>query len=550
MIKTGRIKRGGNVMEKMERLYNLAGRYGWLAIVLLGSIIGGLIAGSVTVQPPGEDIGSNPVVRDFVWMVRKVDSNYVQPVGWERVTGEAITRMLHTLDPHSNFFGQRDFTEMQNEQNSKFYGIGVTLDPRNGRLHVIEVTPGMPAHKVGIRYGDAIVAVDEVSTASWFVSKALKQIRGKEGTAVSITVERAGVEDLQTFQIERHEVPYPSVRNSFIFKPGVGYIRLTGGFNEETTRELREAIANLKAEGMEALLLDLRQNPGGLLKQAIQVAETFLPFGADIVSLRGREGRIARRVYRSENGTPETLPLALLIDGETASSSEIVAAAMQDNQRALIVGEESFGKGLIQTVYRLREGTGLMLTTAIYQTPAGRSIQRSYFEGGFYYYLLSRRDLLPSRQSSRTGRRTATESTENGGIQPDLVVRIEPENVRLRDACFEFARQLTAGQFTEPGVWQGRRNDNGRRPRDNEFQLNGGVLRRFRRYILDHPEWQISESMVDRNLDYIERRIRAELISTDQGIKIAEQFLLETDPQVLGAIGRLKEWNRGKVDDR
>jgi carboxyl-terminal processing protease len=240
----------------------------------------------------------------------------------------------------------------------------------------------------------------------------------------------------------------------------------------------------------------------------------------------------------------------LLIDGETASSSEIVAAAMQDNQRALIVGEESFGKGLIQTVYRLREGTGLMLTTAIYQTPAGRSIQRSYFEGGFYYYLLSRRDLQPSRQSSRTGRRTATESTENGGIQPDLVVRIEPENVRLRDACFEFARQLTAGQFTEPGVWQGRRNDNGRRPRDNEFQLNGGVLRRFRRYILDHPEWQISESMVDRNLDYIERRIRAELISTDQGIKIAEQFLLETDPQVLGAIGRLKEWNRGKVDDR
>lgn len=541
-------------MGKSEILYNLAKRHGWVAIILLGSIIGGMVAGKAELQQPGEEIAANPVVRDFVWMVRKVDSNYVQPVGWESVTGEAITRMLHTLDPHSNFFGQRDFREMQNEQNSKFYGIGVTLDPRNGRLHVIEVTPGMPADGVGIRYGDGIVAVDGVSTASWLVSRALKKIRGQEGTAVEITIDRAGMEDLQTFRIERHEVPYPSVRNSFIFKPGVGYIRLTGGFNEETTKELREAIANLKLEGMEALLLDLRQNPGGLLKQAIQVAETFLPHGADIVSLRGREGRGARRIYHSENGTPETFPLALLIDGETASSSEIVAGAMQDNKRALIIGEESFGKGLIQTVYRLRGGTGLTLTTAIYQTPAGRSIQRSYFEGGFYYYLSSHRDQPPVGQSipTRYGQGSAlsvgasgSELTENGGITPDLVVRIEPENVRLRDACFEFTRQLSAGRFPELGAWQVRRPDYSHRMRENEFQLSGGVLRRFRRYLLEHPEWQIPESMVDRNLEYVERRIRAELISTAYGIKVAEQFLLESDIQVQRAIGRLKEWKRG-----
>src|SRR5215475_729324 len=307
--------------------------------------IGGFYYDQSALTRPSDGMADNPAVRDFAKAVDLIEGHYAGASDKERLTRGAVLGMLHSLDPHSNFYGRREFSEMQDEQSSHFYGIGVTINQRNGRLYVLGVSQGMPAERAGLRYGDAIIAVDGRSTKDWSQSDALKYVRGARDTEVSVTIERAGAPGPLTMKITRDEVPFPSVRNVFMLRPGVGYIGLTGGFNQETTEELRDAISKLKGQGMNALVLDLRRNPGGLLRQAIQVAETFLPKGVEIVSVRGREDHYPTQVYYSDNQNPETMPLVVLINGETASTSEIVAAAFQDKSRALLVGEESFGKG-------------------------------------------------------------------------------------------------------------------------------------------------------------------------------------------------------------
>ncbi|MBO0859180.1 MAG: S41 family peptidase, partial [Chloracidobacterium sp.] len=348
------------------------------SILAVSAGIGGFYYDQSTLTRPSDGMADNPAVRDFAKAVELIEGYYAGASDKERLTRVAVLGMLHSLDPHSNFYGRREFSEMQDEQSSHFYGIGVTINQRNGRLYVLGVSPGMPAERAGLRYGDAIIAVDGRPTGDWSQSDALKHVRGEAGGEVKLTIERAGAPEPLTVAIIRGEVPFPSVRNFFMLRPGIGYIGLTGGFNQETSEELRDAISKLKEEGMNSLILDLRRNPGGLLEQAVQVAQLFLPKGLEIVSVRGREGRYSNQSRRSDNPNPETMPLVLLINGETASASEIVAAALQDWRRGRLVGEESFGKGLVQTVYLLRWGTGLTLTTARYFTPNGRSIQRPY----------------------------------------------------------------------------------------------------------------------------------------------------------------------------
>jgi carboxyl-terminal processing protease len=404
-----------------------------------------------------------------------------------------------------------------------------------------------------LRYGDAIIAVDGHSTKDWSQSDALKHVRGEPGAEVSLTIERAGAASPLTVEITRDEVPFPSVRNFFLLRPGVGYIGLTGGFNQETTEELRGAISRLKEQGMNSLVLDLRRNPGGLLEQAVRVAETFLPKGIEIVSVRGREGRYPGQVRRSENQNPETMPLVVLINGETASASEIVAAAMQDWRRARLVGEESFGKGLVQTVYSLKWGTGLTLTTAKYYTPNGRSIQRPYSGVGIYDYFVAGRGeeqvaKRPSKWQSKSqpksqfgapkGRRSA------GGITPDVVVKTPDPDIRLRDACFEFARLLVAGQVAGFGEYAVRRTEYGYQLRGNEYHLTDQVIAAFRSFIRERRELQVSEDQLNRNMEYARRRIRAEVITAAYGVEAGEQFLIESDDQALRAVEEIPKAQR------
>ncbi len=517
-----------------------------ILIILISALICGYYSGPGELTAPSDEMAENPAVRDFVKAIQHIEDNYAITPDKERLTRGAVMGMLHALDPHSGFYGRREFSEMQDEQSSRFYGIGVTINQRNGRIYVLGVSQGMPAERAGLRYGDAIVAVDGHSTKDWSQSDALKYVRGARGTEVVITVERADAPRPVTVEITRDEVPFPSVRNVFILRPGIGYIGLTGGFNQETTEELRGAISQLKGQGMNSLVLDLRRNPGGLLKQAIQVAETFLPKGSEIVSVRGREGRYPSQVYRSGNQNPETMPLVVLINGETASASEIVAAAVQDQRRARLVGDESFGKGLVQTVYPLRWGTGLTLTSAKYFTPNGRSIQRPYTGVGYYdYFFAGRSEKSPAtgspKERSHPKNDAKGENYNGGGIKPDVVVKIADSDIRLRDACFEFTRLLVAGRVAGLADYVVKRTDHGHQLRGAESHLSEQTLAAFRAFIRERRELQVSEDQLNRNIDYARRRIRAEIITAAYGVEVGERFLIESDEQALRAIEEIRQ---------
>src|SRR5215813_1900797 len=520
-----------------------------ILIIFTSAMIGGLYYDSTNLTEPSNEMADNPAVRSFVKAIQQIEDNYAVTPDKERLTRGAVLGMLHSLDPHSSFYGRREFSEMQDEQSSHFYGIGVTINQRNGRLYVLGVSQGMPAESAGLRYGDAIIVVDGHSTKDWSQSDALKHVRGERGAEVSLTIERAGAPEPLTVEVTRDEVPFPSVRNFFMMRPGIGYVGLTGGFNQETTEELRGAISQLKEQGMNSLILDLRRNPGGLLEQAVRVAEMFLPKDLEIVSVRAREGRYPTQVRRSENQNPETMPLVALINGETASASEIVAAAMQDCRRARLVGEESFGKGLVQTVYSLKWGTGLTLTTAKYYTPSGRSIQRPYNGVGIYDYFVANRGEEPaakrsSKSQSKSHAGTATGKRGAGGITPDVVVKIPDSDIRLRDACFEFARLLVAGQVAGLGEYAVKRTEYGYQLRGNEYHLTDQVIAAFRTFIRERRELQVNEDQLNRNIEYARRRIRAEVITAAYGVEAGERFLIESDDQALRAVEEIPKAQR------
>lgn len=506
-----------------------------VGVLALGAILGGIYGDAPIPTQPSNEMAANPAVKDFVKVIDAIEENYAVAPDQERLTRGAVLGMLRVLDPHSNFFDRREFSEMQDEQSSHFYGIGVTVNRRNDRIYVLGVSPGMPAERAGLRYGDAIVAVDGISAKGWEQSDAMRHVRGERGTEVKVTFERAGEPEPLTVTIERDEVPFPSVRSAFMLRPDVGFIALTGGFSQETGDEVGAAIERLKQQKMASLIVDLRNNPGGFVKKAVQVAEMFLPKGVEIVSVRGREGRYPDQKYASENRSPETMPLIVLIDADTASASEIVASALQDRQRALLIGEESFGKGLVQTIYPLRAGTGLTLTTARYYTPNGRSIQRPYNGVGFYEYYFSRQGPSEGVSEKRTNA-SRSARVRPGGIKPDIQVALPPGELGIRDACFEFARQLVAGQIPGHADYVVKQTQAAHRLGTNEFPITDQLVNSFREFLRTRTDLRISESRVHRNQAYIRTRIRAELITAAYGIEAAEQFLLDSDPQVMRAI--------------
>ncbi len=532
-----------------------------ICILAVATVAGGLLGKQPAPMQPSDAMADNPVVRAFADALKLIEEQHAALPDNERLTRSAVSKMLHTLDPHSSFFNRQEFNELQDEQSSKFYGIGITVNQRNGRLYILGVNPGLPAEKAGLRYGDELLAVDGKAARDWTHADALKHVRGNRGTTVEITVERVpersnehalerplernaerGQAKPLTLQIERDEIPYPSVRNRFMLRPDIGYIALTGGFNQATSEELREAIAKLKKDGMTALVLDLRRNPGGLLKQAVQVAEIFLPTNSEIVSVKG--ARAPKQVYRSDNPEPETMPLAVLIDHESASASEIVAGAMQDQDRGLLVGSASFGKGLVQTVFRLPWGMGLTLTTAKYYTASGRSIQREYAGVSTYdYYREGRRPLAKTKPSASAKEAFYTPTKRvlrgGGGITPDVLVNLLEEDWQLRDACFEFIRQLVAGAVPGLPEYKLAKTTFDYQLRGTEFPVTEPLLNALRGFLRERPKFRALESKLSEQAEYVRRRLRAELITAAYGVEAGEQFLMESDRQALQAIEEL-----------
>jgi carboxyl-terminal processing protease len=371
------------------------------------------------------------------------------------------------------------------------------------------------------------------------------KIRGPRGSTVRLTLERATDKKIEKVDIVRDAVPQPSIPDAYMLKPGVGYIDMTRGFNYTTTDELLDAIERLHAKGMTSLVLDLRNNPGGFLDQAIHVAEVFLRNGQRILTQKGRNG-FRDNTYESRNSSPDLTPLVILVNENTASASEIVAGAMQDHDRALIVGQTSFGKGLVQSIIPLEYGAGLTLTSAKYYTPSGRLIQRDYSNGGFYDYYthggVTGKD--PKQPRKQSGEETKTDTGRavygGGGIAPDESVQartITLSQRRLLSPAFLFARELVNGRIrgfensriTTPILGHDLRSD--------EFVVSDALFKAFREFVLNDPDFKVTAAMIDKNRDFAEVQVRFNIVTAAYGRVIGDRvFITQDDPQAARAV--------------
>jgi carboxyl-terminal processing protease len=312
--------------------------------------------------------------------------------------------MLHTLDPHSSFMDPRQYAQLRERQEGRYYGLGITIQVIDGDITVVGLFEGSPAYRKGIRRGDIIARIAGEDAKGWTSDEAVRRLRGPKGTTIEVSLKRVGFDQLITLDVPRDEITIPTIPAAFMVNDRTGYVRLQD-FAEHTDRDLGRALDELSAQGMRRLLLDLRGNPGGPLDQAINVANRFLSKGELIVSTKGRI-RTSNQVFPArQEGEYTDIPIVVLVNRGSASASEIVAGAIQDHDRGLIVGETTFGKALVQSIFRVNNNAGLALTTARYHTPSGRLIQRPW-DGTFDEYLsYSYRDQETPRERDPADRR-------------------------------------------------------------------------------------------------------------------------------------------------
>ncbi|HQR32669.1 MAG TPA: S41 family peptidase [Blastocatellia bacterium] len=497
-------------------------------------------------------LAEEKLARDYVQAMELVREHYVVPVEYETLTNAAISGMLRVLDPHSSFYDRKAFDEMRMEQRSQYFGIGASIQSRLRGVYIMETFKDTPAARAGLRYGDEIIKVDGESTETWNSDKVRDHLRGELGTEVKVTVVREGVSQPITVTLERAAVDLPSISGYYILKPGVGYIALSRGFHSTTSDELTTAINILKEQGMNQLILDLRGNPGGFLDQAIRVGDKFLQRGQTVVSVRSREGKAGDRDWQAESGAPENFPMVVMIDDGTASASEIVAGAIQDHDRALIVGEPSFGKGLVQTIYPLSGGTGLTLTTARYFTPSGRLIQRDYSNGSVYEYHFRRNangDTKADDKAKNQMRRTDLGRTVygGGGIEPDIKVE-EPtisneQAVIWTTGLFMFVRKLLAGEVAVAASFKRDGIEFDHQPQSGEFVISDDILKAYRGFMTDfiakNPDYGVTVKMVDEHLEWSRSKIREEVLLAAYGVDTQKRMMADEDVQLQRGIAEM-----------
>lgn len=504
-------------------------------------------ARSRRVQAAG--VNTSAITQDFQEALAVIQQNYIDgnKLDYNDVYKSSIYGMLRSLDPHSNYFDRQEFEDMLSDQRSEYFGIGASiLNYAIGNsvdTYISATFQNSPASRAGLRYGDRIDAVDGVTMHGKGSAEVRDKIRGPRGTRVVLTLTRAATGKQESVEIIRNAVPQPSVPDAYFIRPGVGYIDMTRGFNADTDQGLQAALEYLHAQGMTSLVLDLRNNPGGLLDQAIYVARTFLPAGQVIMSQKGRNG-LNDRIYTADRTNPDRVPLVILINEYSASASEIVAGAVQDHDRGLIVGQTSFGKGLVQTIIRLDYGSGLTLTSAYYYTPSGRLIQRDYSDGSWYNYIragVSRDNNLPVRPTG-PAMRTDTGRTVygGGGITPDELVNpdlVSTAQNRLRSPIFFFAREVASGRVA------GFEKFKVDRPIDydhvidaNDFPSSNEFFQAFRNYVAKDENFKGFLPQVDRNRQFVESQLRYNLAMAAYGTVTATQVLTRHDSQVAKAV--------------
>ncbi|HUE83882.1 MAG TPA: S41 family peptidase [Pyrinomonadaceae bacterium] len=469
---------------------------------------------------------------------------------YNTVFKSSINGMLNALDPHSTYFDPIEYASFRTEQRSEYFGIGATIgDLRVGDqvdTFIRATFDGAPAARAGLRFGDRIVEVDGQSMRGKPYSEVRRFLLGPRGTVVKVTVETPANQERKTVTITRDAVPLPSIPQAYMLKPGVGYVAMTGGFNRTTADEFQEALRSLRSQGMNTLILDLRGNRGGLLIQAVRVANTFLQRGQLIVR---QEGRIkgSSENFPAVNDAPDPTPLVVLVNGDSASAAEIVAGALQDHDRALIVGENTFGKGLVQLPIELEHDSALLLTIAKYFTPSGRLIQRDYSSAGFYDYYTNG-GVAPDKKDAPTAQPNGPESRTDlgravyggGGIAPDEVVKsalIGPAEARLIHSIFAFSLEIVTGRVPGFESYKVQKPiEYGHDLKGSDFEITDELFNEMKRFVAGKPAFNVTAEQLDRARAFVSTRLRYELATAAYGTMAALQVFNEEDPQVLSAV--------------
>jgi carboxyl-terminal processing protease len=492
------------------------------AVLAISALLGGWFGPTVRATAAGST-DMQDSVKSFTRVLSIVERNYADTVDVDKAIYDgAIPGMLRVLDPHSNFFDPRQYALFREEQQGKYYGVGMTVQGRDNQTIVLAPFVGSPAYKAGIRPGDIILKVDGKACTGLTTTEVADMLKGAKGTTVHISLGREGWDKPIDVTVVRDEIPRPGVEYFTMAKPGIGYVRVST-FNETTDNDLAEALKQLDVSKLDGLIIDLRNNGGGLLNQAVGMADMFLDKNEIVVSHRGRSSS-EKRYYALRGNQGIEVPLIVLINGQSASASEIVAGSIQDHDRGLIVGETSFGKGLVQTQYPLSEDTALLLTTARYYTPSGRLIQRDYKNISLYdYHYNPKPPRAPEVKLTDSGRQVFGQ----GGITPDDVVPAP----KLNDFEQSLLRRGVFYPFPQ-GVGDFVRHYLGEKPEiSKDFVADDAVINQFRKY-LDQQHIKFTEPDIQDNLAWLKWKIKREVFTTVFGLNDGYKVELQEDPQL------------------